>query len=57
MADDILFGEKQACQQFNDPANAEPSVLFGASIVALTYVAAWLFSSGITTIVTGRKAV
>jgi hypothetical protein len=44
-------------QQFNDPANAEPSVLFGASIVALTYVAAWLFSSGVTTIVTGRKAV
>ena len=44
-------------QELNDPFKKHPSLLFSAVAVACTFIVAWLFSSGVTTMVTKRKAV
>jgi hypothetical protein len=43
--------------EFNDPARTHPSLMFASAAMGLTFIAAWLFSSGVTTVVTKRKAV
>ncbi|SKA15514.1 hypothetical protein [Sediminibacterium ginsengisoli] len=42
-------------QQFNNPPDAEPSLVFGICVLAAVFFAAWLLSSGITALITRKK--